>query len=57
MKEARKSAAAAILDGNILVVGGENKTGVLATAEMYSLTKKRWNPVNGYPTGLNFYTL
>ncbi len=49
MPTPRGSYGAAIIDGRIVVVGGEEPTRVLATVEMYDTTSKKWTtlaPIN-----------
>ena len=49
MPTPRGSYGAAVIDGRIVVVGGEEPTRVLATVEMYDTTNKKWTtlpPIN-----------
>jgi serine/threonine protein kinase/N-acetylneuraminic acid mutarotase len=49
MPTPRGSYGAAMMDGRIVVVGGEEPTRVLATVEMYDTTNKKWStlaPIN-----------
>src|SRR6185312_89982 len=49
MPTPRGSYGAAIIDGRIVVVGGEEPTRVLATVEMYDISNRKWStlaPIN-----------
>lgn len=43
MPSARGSYGAALVDGRIVVVGGEEPTRVLATVEMYDIANRKWS--------------
>src|SRR4029453_7405330 len=45
MPTPRGSYGAALVDGRIVVVGGEEPTRVLATVEMYDISSKKWSTV------------
>ncbi|MGK2870349.1 MAG: Kelch repeat-containing protein [Mycobacterium sp.] len=50
MPTPRGSYGAALLDGRIVVVGGENPTQVLDTVEVYDIAEETWTEVKPMPT-------
>ena len=50
MPTPRGSYGAALIDGRIVAVGGEEPTRVLTTVEMYDIAQSKWIPLPPIPT-------